>query len=80
MNKKTGKKCGMLNKQEYDLVGMYVQKYVENLIIKKFDLDVLYVPNKENNNFEKRDEDMAQCKILTTKDFKINPKCLILIY
>ena len=79
VNKKTGKKCGMLNKQEYDLVGMYVQKYVENLIINKFDLDILYVPNKENNNFEKRDEEIAQCKILTTKDFKTNPKCLILI-
>ena len=78
INKKTGKKCGMLNKQEYDLVGMYVQKYVENLIITKFDLNILYVPNKDNN-YEKRDETIAQCKILTTKDFLTNPKCLILI-
>ena len=78
INKKTGKKCGMLSKQEYDLVGMYVQKYVENLIIKTFDLNILYVPNKDNN-YEKRDEEIAQCKILTTKDFKTNPKCLILI-
>ena len=78
VNKKTGKKCGKLNKQEYDLVGMYVQKYVENLIITKFDLNILYVPNKDNN-YEKRDETIAQCKILTTKDFLTNPKCLILI-
>jgi len=79
INKKTGKKCGILNKQEYDLVGLYVQKYVENLIIKTFDLDILYVPNKENKNFEKRDNTMAQCKILTTKNFPSNEKCLILI-
>ena len=78
VNKKTGKKCGMLNKQEYDLVGMYVKKYVEKMLIKTFDLDILYVPNKENN-YEKRDEEIAQCKILTTKDFKTSPKCLILI-
>ena len=68
----------MLNKQEYDLVGMYVQKYVEDLIITKFDLNILYVPNKDNN-YEKRDETIPQCKILTTKDFLTNPKCLILI-
>ena len=79
INKKTGKKCGMLNKQEYDLVGMYVQSYVENLIIKKFDLNILYVPNKENKNFEIRDESTAQCKILTSKNFMKNEKCLILI-
>ena len=78
VNKIDGKKCGMLNKQEYELVGMYVQKYVESLIIKKFDLKILYVPNK-SDNFEARDETIAQCKILTTKDFNTNPKCLILI-
>ena len=78
VNKKTGKKCGKLNQQEYDLVGMYVQKYVENLIIKTFDLDILYVPN-DDKNYEIRNEEIPQCKILTTKDFKTNPKCLILI-
>ena len=78
VHKITKKKCGMLNKQEYDLVGLYVQSYVENLIITKFDLNILYVPNKENN-YENRDETIPQCKILTTKDFSTNPKCLILI-
>ena len=78
LHKTTKKKCGMLNKQEYDLVGLYVQSYVENLIITKFDLNILYVPNKENN-YENRDETIPQCKILTTKDFPTNPKCLILI-
>ena len=78
VNKKTGKKCGKLSQQEYDLVGMYVQNYVENLIIKTFDLDILYVPNNDKN-YEIRNEEIPQCKILTTKDFKTNPKCLILI-
>ena len=80
INKKTGQKCGKLNKQEYDLVGIYVQKYVENLIIKTFDLNILYVPNHNPNpDFLIRDESIPQCKILTTKDFPTNPKCLILI-
>ena len=58
---------------------MYVHKYVENLLIQTFNLSILYVPNKNSLNFEKRDESQAQCKIVTTKDFYINPKCLILI-
>ena len=52
---------------------------INRKIIKTFDLDILYVPNKENKNFEKRDNTMAQCKILTTKNFPSNEKCLILI-
>ena len=79
IHKKSGKKCQRLGKQEYELVGMYVQKYVENLLIQTFNLSILYVPNKNSLNFEKRDESQAQCKIVTTKDFYINPKCLILI-
>ena len=78
LHKITKKKCGKLNQQEYDLVGLYVQCYVENLIITKFDLNILYVPNK-SNNYLNRDETIPQCKILTTKDFSTNPKCLILI-
>ena len=78
LHKKTQKKCGKLSQQEYDLVGLYVQSFVENLIITKFDLNILYVPNKENN-YQNRDETIPQCKILTTKDFSTNPKCLILI-
>ena len=78
LHKITKKKCGKLNQQEYDLVGLYVQCYVENLIITKFDLNILYVPNK-SNNYLNRDEAIPQCKILTTKDFSTNPKCLILI-
>ena len=79
INKKTGKKCQRLGKQEYELVGMYVQNYVENLLIQTFNLTKLYVPNKNSSNFEKRDESQAQCKIVTTMDFPRNHKCLILI-
>lgn len=78
INKKSKKKCDRLSKQEYELVGMYVQKYVENLIIKTFNLTTLYVPNSFLY-FTKRDESQAQCKIVTTKDFPTNPKCLLLI-
>ena len=78
VHKITKKKCGKLSQQEYDLVGLYVQSFVENLIITKFDLNILYVPNKENN-YQNRDETIPQCKILTTQDFSTNPKCLILI-
>jgi len=78
-HKKTGKKCDRLGKQEYELVGMYVQKYVENLLIQTFDLVTLYVPNKTSTDFTVRDESQAQCKIVVTKDFSTNPKCLMLI-
>ena len=33
LHKITKKKCGKLNQQEYDLVGLYVQSFVENLIL-----------------------------------------------
>ena len=79
VHKKTGKKCQRLSKSEYELVGMYVQKYVEDLLINTFNLKILYVPNNDSEYFTIRDENQAQCKILTTKDFYTNPKCLMLI-
>ena len=79
VHKKTGKKCEKLGIQEYELVGMYAQQYVENFLIQKFNLTTLFVPNLINDDFIKRDESQAQCKILTTKDFPKNPKCLLLI-
>ena len=80
VNKKTLKKCQKLEKFEYDLVGMYVQKYVEDYLISKFNLTTLYVPNKNKDaDFSKRDDSQAQCKIFTTQDFPTNPKCLIII-
>ena len=79
VDKRTGKKCERLDKNEYELVGIYVQKYVENLLIKTFDLITLYVPNKTSLDFTKRDDSQAQCKIVTTKDFPTNKKCLLLI-
>ena len=79
VNKKTGKKCERLGKQDYELVGMYVQQYLENFLIQNFNLTTLFVPNLINDDFIKRDESQAQCKILTTKDFQKNPKCLLLI-
>ena len=79
VHKKAGTKCERLSKQEYEIVGMYVQKYVENLLIKTFNLTTLYIPNNMSSDFTKRDESQAQCKILTTKDFPKNPKCLMLI-
>ena len=39
----------------------------------------LYVPNNISTDFTKRDENQAQCKILTTQDFPTNQKCLIII-
>ena len=79
VHKKTGKKCNRLSKNEYEKVGKYVQKYIEEMLIKTFDLTILYVPNKISSDFTLRDENQAQCKILTTKDFPTNPKCLMLI-
>ena len=79
IHKRAGAKCERLSKQEYEIVGMYAQKYVENLLIKTFDLTTLYIPNSKSTDFTKRDESQAQCKILTSKDFPKNPKCLILI-
>ena len=80
INKITSKKCQKLDFQEYELVGIYVQKYIELYLISKFNLTTLYVPNQNDNpNFTIRDDTQAQCKILITKDFQINPKCLVLI-
>jgi hypothetical protein len=80
INKKTSKKCQKLSPKEYELVCIYVKKYVENYLIKKFNLTTLYVPNKNiPTDFSIRDDTQAQCKILTTKDFPTNPKCLLLI-
>ena len=64
---------------EYELVGSYVAKYIELCLIQNFHLVTLYVPNNNSTDFTKRDETQAQCKILTTQDFPINPKCLIII-
>ena len=79
LHKETGKKVNKLSQKEYELVGKYVQKYVEELLIKKFNLTILYVPNNKSTDYTKRDESQAQCKILTTKDFPKNQKCLLLI-
>ena len=80
INRKTSKKCQKLSPKEYELVCIYVKKYVENYLIKKFNLTTLYVPNKNiPTDFSIRDDTQAQCKILTTKDFPTNPKCLLLI-
>ena len=78
-HKETGEKVQKLSQKEYELVGKYVQKYVEELLIKKFNLTTLYVPNDKSDDFTKRDESQAQCKIVITKDFSTNPKCLMLI-
>ena len=80
VNKKTLKKCGELNPDEFELVGIYVKYYVEQFLITKYNLSKLYVPNNNiNPNYSKRNEKEAQCKILITKDFPLNSKCLILI-
>ena len=79
LHKVTGQKVGKLEKEEYELIGNYVEKYVEQFLIQKFNLITLYVPNETSNDFSKRDESQAQCKILTTQDFPTNPKCLIII-
>ena len=78
-HKETGQGVGKLSQKEYELVGKYVQKYVEELLIKKFNLTTLYVPNSKSTDFTIRDESQPQCKIVTTKDFPTNPKCLMLI-
>lgn len=79
INKETLKKPKKLDQEEYELVGTYVQHYVENYLITKYHLTKLYVPNNKNSDFSKRDNEQAQCKILITQDFFVNPKCLILI-
>jgi len=79
VHKITGEKVGRLGKEEYELVGSYVEKYLEHYLIQNFHLITLYVPNNNSTDFTKRDEAQAQCKILTTQDFPINPKCLIII-
>ena len=80
LHKETGEKCGRIKTQkEYELVGEYVEKYIENKLIDTFNLVTLYVPNKNLIDFSKRDEKQSQCKILITHDFPTNPKCLMLI-
>ena len=80
IHKTTGQKCGKIETQkEYELVGKYVEKYLENFLIQKFNLTTLYVPNKNTSDFTKNDKSQAQCKILTTADFPINRRCLIII-
>ena len=79
LHKETGEKCGKLDKVEYELVGKYVEKYIENYLIQNFNLTTLYVPNKSSIDFTKRDKNQAQCKILTTNDFPTNKRCLIII-
>ena len=79
LHKTTGQKVQRLKYDEYEKVGNYVQKYVEDLLINTFDLTILYVPNNKSTNFEIRDIEQAQSKILITKDFYTNPKCLMLI-
>ena len=79
LHKTTGQKVQRLKYDEYEKVGNYVQKYVEDLLINTFDLTILYVPNNKSANFEIRDINQAQSKILITKDFYTNPKCLMLI-
>ena len=80
INKKTLKKSQKLDKEEYELVATYVQYYVEDYLIKKYNLKKLYVPNDKGSDFSKRDNEQAQCKILISQDFHTNPKCLILIH
>ena len=80
VHKTTGEKCGRVNTQkEYELVGEYVEKYIEIKLIETFNLVKLYVPNNNSTDFTKRDENQSQCKILTSQDFPTNPKCLMLI-
>ena len=80
VHKTTGAKCGRVNTQkEYELVGEYVEKYIEIKLIETFNLVKLYVPNNNSTDFTKRDENQSQCKILTSQDFPTNPKCLMLI-
>ena len=71
--------CGKLEKEEYELVGIYVEKYIENYLIENYNLTTLYVPNNNSTDYTKRNEKQAQCKILTTKDFPTNNKYLIII-
>lgn len=78
VHKITGEKVGKLTQEKYEQVGLYVAKYLEQKLIKTFDLTTLYIPNK-SKDLTKRDENIAQCKILTTKDFPSNARCLILI-
>ena len=79
VHKITGEKVGKLGKDEYELVGKYVEKYLENYFIEKLNLTFLYVPNNKSTDFSKRDKNQNQCKILTTKDFPTNTKCLMII-
>ena len=79
LHKITGQKVQRLKYDEYEKVGKYVQKYVEDFLINTFNLTILYVPNNKSSNFEIRDVEQAQSKILITKDFATNPKCLMLI-
>ena len=79
VHKVTGEKVGKLGKDEYEQVGKYVEMYLENYFIEKLNLTFLYVPNNKSTDFQKRDKNQAQCKILITKDFQTNPKCLIII-
>ena len=78
LNKKTKKKCGKLSSDEYLLVGLYVERYIENFLTSELKMKTLYLPN-DSLNFETRDTSQPQCKILITENFSTSPKCMLLI-
>lgn len=78
LNKKTKKKCGKLSSDEYLLVGLYVERYIENFLTSELKMKTLYLPN-DSLNLETRDISQPQCKILITENFETSPKCMLLI-
>ena len=78
VHKMTGEKVGKLTQGEYEQVGIYVEKYIEEQLINNLHLKVLYVPNN-SSDLTQRNEKIAQTRMLVTQDFYTNPKCLLLL-
>ena len=78
-NKKTNEKVGKLDQKEYEKVGEYVTKYIQYLILKKYNFIPMYVPSNETSNFYTRIKDIPQCEILTSKNFSNFEKCICII-
>lgn len=78
VHKISNKKFGKESECDYELIAIYVSKYIEYCLTSLFHMHTLYVPNYLSD-FSERNIMLPQCKILTSHDFPSNPKCIILI-
>ena len=83
--KKSKERVKMLEKNEYEKVGIYVIKYIQYKILSEYNLLPMFIPLnpekdlKKISNYLDPDTEIPQCQIYCSEDFFTNPKCLIII-